>query len=111
MDSDFVQIIPEIRDLFDAVAEGYDGAIGSRFTYESIMVNYPFFKTLCNRGFHFLAKHLLGIKFHDVTNNLKLYRSGILKQTTINQNHFAANAETVLKPILAGFRITELPVS
>jgi hypothetical protein len=30
-----------------------------------------------------------------------------LKQTTINQDHFAANAETGLKPILAGFRILE----
>jgi dolichol-phosphate mannosyltransferase len=34
MDSDFVQIVPEMHDLFDAVAEGYDGAIGSRFTQE-----------------------------------------------------------------------------
>jgi dolichol-phosphate mannosyltransferase len=42
MDSDFVQIVPEMRDLFDAVADGYDGAIGSRFTQESIMINYPF---------------------------------------------------------------------
>jgi len=44
-------IVPEMRDLFDAVAEGYDGAIGSRFTQESIMVNYPFAKIVSNRSF------------------------------------------------------------
>jgi SAM-dependent methyltransferase len=39
MDCDFVLIVPELRDLFDAVAEGRDGAIGSRFSYDSVLVN------------------------------------------------------------------------
>ena len=30
MDCDFVEILPEFRDLFDVVAAGHDGAIGSR---------------------------------------------------------------------------------
>src|SRR6185436_15882815 len=33
MDCDFQQIIPELRDLFDAVAAGHAGAIGSRFSH------------------------------------------------------------------------------
>ena len=32
MDCDFVLLVPELRDLFDCVAEGHDGAIGSRFS-------------------------------------------------------------------------------
>ncbi len=111
MDSDFVQIIPELRDLFDAVALGYDGAIGSRFTHESIMVNYPFLKTFCNRTFHLLVKILLRCRVHDISNNLKLYRADILKEMEIRQNHFAANAETGLKPVMAGYRIKEVPIS
>ena len=51
MDCDFVLLVPELRDLFDAVADGADGAIGSRFSYESVLINYPFFKILCNRAF------------------------------------------------------------
>ena len=31
MDSDFVHLLPEMRDLFDAAAQGYDVVIGSRF--------------------------------------------------------------------------------
>jgi dolichol-phosphate mannosyltransferase len=111
MDSDFVQIIPEIRDLFEAVAEGYDGAIGSRFTHESIMVNYPFLKIIANRLFHLLARLALPLPFHDVSNNLKLYRADILKNLKLRQDHFAANAETGLKPIMLGYRIKEVPVS
>ena len=111
MDSDFVHIVPEFRDLFDAIVEGYDGAIGSRFTHESLMVNYPFLKILCNRGFHLLANFLVPRHFRDISNNLKLYRADILKQIEIEQPHFAANVETGLKPILAGYSIKEVPIS
>ena len=111
MDCDFVQIIPEFRDLFDALASGYDGALGSRFTHESVMVNYPFLKTFCNRVFHLLVNVLLRCSVRDVSNNLKLYRADILKNLPIKEHHFAANAETGLKPIMAGYRIREVPVS
>jgi dolichol-phosphate mannosyltransferase len=111
MDCDFVQILPEIGDLFDAIAAGRDGAIGSRFSHESVMINYPFFKTLCNRAFHLLAKLLVTRRVHDVSNNLKLYRAEIFKTITIEEPHFAANAELGLKAMLAGYDIEEVPAS
>ncbi len=111
MDCDFVQILPEFRDLFDAIAAGRDGAIGSRFSHESLLINYPFFKIICNRGFHLLANWMLPRRVHDISNNLKIYRAEILKELQIEQDHFAANAETGLKPILAGYDIQEVPVS
>jgi glycosyltransferase involved in cell wall biosynthesis len=110
MDCDFVQIAPELRDLFEVVAAGHDGAIGSRFSHESVLINYPFFKILCNRGFHVLVRLFL-YRVRDISNNLKLYRAEILKKIQIDEPHFAANAETGLKPILAGYDIQEVPVS
>src|SRR5262249_32065171 len=110
MDCDFVRIVPELRDLFKAVAEGYDGAVGSRFSYESVLINYPFFKIVCNRGFHVLVRLFLH-KVRDISNNLKIYRTEILKELQIEEPHFAANAETGLKPILAGYKIKEVPIS
>ena len=111
MDCDFVEILPEFRDLFSAVAAGYDGAIGSRFSHESLLVNYPFFKILCNRGFHLLANALLPFRVRDISNNMKLYRAEILKGIEIEEDHFAANVETGLKPLLGGYRIKEVPIS
>jgi len=111
MDCDFVQIIPEIEDLFDAVAAGYDGAVGSRFTHESIMMNYPFPKTLCNRIFHLLANLTLPYHIRDISNNLKLFRAHVLKRMEITQPHFAANAEIGLKAIASGYKVKEVPVS
>jgi hypothetical protein len=85
--------------------------VGSRFTHESIMVNYPFPKTLCNRVFHLLANLTLPYRIRDISNNLKLFRSHILKEMEIAQPHFAANAEIGLKAIASGYRVKEVPVS
>jgi len=111
MDCDFVQIVPEFRDMFDAVAAGFDGAIGSRFSHESMLINYPFFKILCNRAFHVFVKLLLLHRVRDLSNNLKLYRAEIMKEIQIEERHFAANAEKGLKPLLAGYNIKEVPIS
>jgi SAM-dependent methyltransferase len=111
MDCDFLYILPELRDLFDSIARGRDGAMGSRFSYQSILVNYPFPKILCNRGFHLLVNLVCRLHVRDLSNNLKLFRAEILKNLDIQQPHFAANAETGLKPLLAGYDIEEVPVS
>jgi dolichol-phosphate mannosyltransferase len=111
IDSDFALLVPELRDLFDAVASGRDGAIGSRFSYDSVLINYPFPKILCNRAFHWLVNLTLLPHVRDLSNNLKLYRAEILKSLDIEEPHFAANMETGLKPILAGYDVQEVPVS
>jgi glycosyltransferase involved in cell wall biosynthesis len=111
MDCDFVEILPQLRSLFRAVAEGHDGAIGNRFSHESILVNYPFAKLLINRLCHLLIKLFLINSARHLSNNLKLYRSEILKGLEISSRHFSANLETGLKPLLAGYDIVELPIS
>ncbi len=111
IDCDFINIAAEFKGLFDAVAEGCDGAIGSRFSSESALVRYPFFKILCNRGYHLLLNLLLGKRVRDISNNLKLYRAEILKNLNIEEDHFAANVETGLKPLLQNYRIREVPTS
>jgi glycosyltransferase involved in cell wall biosynthesis len=111
MDCDFVLVVPELRDLFDEVAAGHDGAIGSRFSHEAVLVNYPFFKILCNRAFHLLLRLTLVRGARDLSNNLKLYRAEVLKTIEIASDHFAANVETGLRPLLAGYDVVEVPIS
>ena len=57
LDCDFQNLLPEIRDLFDGLAEGYDVACGSRFSRHSVLLNYPLIKIIANRGFHIIALH------------------------------------------------------
>ena len=111
MDSDFQHIIPEIRDLFDVIADGADVAVGSRFSRESVLVNYAFTKILANRAFHVIANILLGRHFRDVSNNLKILRCNVATRLVIESDDFAANVETGLKPILLGYKVVEVPIS
>lgn len=111
MDCDFEMLVPDLEDMFDAVAAGHEGAMGSRFSRQSVLLNYPAAKLLGNRAFHLLIRILLRRPVRDVSNNLKLYRADILRDLEITQDGFAANAETGLKPLLAGRDIVEVPMS
>jgi SAM-dependent methyltransferase len=111
IDCDFELIVPELRDLFDVVAAGHAGAIGSRFSHESVLINYPFAKIIANRAFHVLVRLALHRPVRDISNNLKLYRAEIFKEVDIRRPDFGANAETGLQPIAAGHDIQEVPIS
>ena len=111
IDCDFQHLLPEMRDLFDAAAEGYDVVVGSRFSRHSVLLNYPFAKIFVNRGFHALAQILFRRHFRDLTNNLKLMRREIVEKLQLTQPGFAVNAETGLQPLLLGYSVKEVPIS
>ena len=111
MDCDFEHLLPELRDLFDAAAEGYDVVAGSRFSRHSVLLNYPFLKIVANRGFHTLANLVLLRRCRDLTNNLKLIRRPVLESLALTEPGFAVNAETGLEPLVMGYRIKEVPIS
>jgi dolichol-phosphate mannosyltransferase len=111
MDCDFLHLLPEIRDLFDAAADGYDVVVGSRFSRHSVLLNYPFQKVIANRGFHTVAQLVLRRRFRDLTNNLKLLRREVVERLILTEPGFAINAETGLQPLVLGYRIAEVPIS
>ena len=111
MDCDFQHLMPEIRDLFDAAAQGYDVVVGSRFSRHSVLLNYPFMKIVANRGFHLLANIALLRRFRDLTNNLKLIRRDVLEKMQLTQPGFSINAETGLQPLYLGYKVKEVPIS
>jgi hypothetical protein len=111
MDCDFQHLLPEVRDLFDAAAEGFDVVVGSRFSRHSVLLNYPFQKIVANRGFHLLAQIVLMRRFSDLTNNLKLIRREVFDNLVLTQPGFSINAETGLLPLYLGFKVKEVPIS
>jgi glycosyltransferase involved in cell wall biosynthesis len=111
IDCDFQHLLPELRDLFDAAAKGYDVVVGSRFSRHSVLLNYPLQKIIANRGFHLLAQLLLRRRFRDLTNNLKLMRREVVEKLQLREPGFAVNAETGLQPLLMGYNIKEVAIS
>jgi len=112
MDGDFTLLLPELRDLFDTMAkDDIDIVYGSRFSPESILLDYPLPKILSNRLFHLLARMLLRKPIRDVTNNLKLMKLDVARKLHLTEPHFAVNAEIGLQPILMGYNFKEVPIS
>jgi SAM-dependent methyltransferase len=111
LDCDFQHLLPEVRDLFDSVAEDYDVAVGSRFSRHSVLLNYPLVKIVANRAFHLIARIMLIAGFRDLTNNLKLMRREVAQNLLLREPGFAINAETGLQPLLIGYRVKEVPIS
>lgn len=111
MDCDFQHLLPEVRDIFDAAAQGYDVVVGSRFSRLSVLLNYPFLKILANRGLHLLARLVLLRGFRDLTNNLKFIKRDVLDRLRLTQPGFAINAETGFQPLIMGCSIKEVPIS
>jgi dolichol-phosphate mannosyltransferase len=111
MDSDFVENVDQVRALIDEMAkENSDGVIGSRFIKGGKVVRYPFLKRMMNRLFHAVVKILFRVKQNDLTNNFKLYKAHIFRSMPWQSNGFAMNAETGLLPVLAGYKLVEVPV-
>jgi dolichol-phosphate mannosyltransferase len=111
MDCDFLHILPELREMFDAAADGADVVLGSRFSRESVLINYPIQKILFNRTFHLLASLLFRRRLRDLTNNLKLLRREVVDNLELESQWFSANAETGLKPLLMGYSLKPVPIS
>jgi hypothetical protein len=112
MDCDFQHLLPEMENMFDAAAEGADVVFGSRFSRQSVLINYPFGKILANRSFHLLANLAIRLGgLRDVTNNLRLMRGDLAHRLVVNEPWFAANAEIGLQLALMGERIREVPIS
>jgi len=111
MDSDFIESIPEVKLLLEEAQNGKEAIIGSRFLKDSKLIGYPKSKWIANRFYHFMVRLVLGILQHDITNNLKLYKSDIFKKIPLRSNGFAINAEIGILPVLFGFDLTEVPVS
>ena len=111
MDCDFQHLLPELEDMFDAIVDGSDAAVGSRFSRHSLLINYPFGKILANRGFHVLFSLIFRTARRDLTNNLKLMRSELAHAMVLKEPWFAVNAETGLQLALMDCQLKEVPVS
>ena len=102
----------DITEYIKYLDEGYDCVFGSRFISGSKLNDYPLLKLIFNRLANNFIRILFLIKYNDITNAFKAYKSKVLETCKpITSHHFNINAELSLKSINRGFKYKVIPIS
>ncbi|SRR6266516_549814 len=102
--SDLVRYYREMLD------KDLDCVFGSRFTFQSRVVDYPVFKLVINRLANTFIQMLFGLRYNDVTNAFKLYRRNVIEgMKPFLSHHFNLTVELPLKAIVRGYSYSVVP--
>lgn len=114
MDCDFSHDPAMIPTLLDAVGDGVDCAIGSRYVPGGSTPGWPLHRRMLSKyGNRYTAGVLrLGIK--DATGGFRAYRASTLETIDIDStraNGYAFQSEVALRMVQAGLRLEEIPIT
>ncbi len=89
-----------------------DCVFGTRFSRESKVIDYPYFKLVLNRLANTFIRLLFGLRYNDVTNAFKLYKRHVIQGLRpFLSHHFNLTVELPLKAIVRGYSFSIVPNS
>ena len=114
MDLDLATDLPHFLETYDAIAhQGYDLVYGSRLHPKAEVVNRPLKREIASRGFNFILKMYLGVRFSDGMCGFKFLRRSIyptlFEKGAQNDGWFFSTELLVISEWM-NYKIYELPV-
>jgi len=112
MDADFSHD-PEHLPALLAAAAGSDLVLGSRYVDGGTIADWPRLRRLLSRFGSVYARAVLGVGVHDLTSGFRCVRRGVLETvepSTLRAQGYVFNIELTYRALLAGFRVTEVPI-
>nr|WP_262903271.1 polyprenol monophosphomannose synthase [Hymenobacter psoromatis] len=114
MDADFSHNPQDLLRLYDTCAvQGYDLAIGSRYSDGVNVVNWPMSRVLMSYFASKYVRFVTGMPIHDATAGFKCYSARVLRAIDLSRIHFVGYAFQIEMKWLAyclGFRLKEVPI-
>jgi len=114
MDADFSHDPRDLNRLYLACAEnGYDLAVGSRYSSGVNVVNWPMRRVLLSYFASKYVRFITGIPIHDTTAGFVCYRKEVLKKIPLDRIKFVGYAFQIEMKFLTWkyrFKITEVPI-
>jgi dolichol-phosphate mannosyltransferase len=96
--------------FYRSFQEGYDCVFGTRFSRQSKLVDYPWFKLTLNRIGNHMIRILFLTRYNDMTNAFKLYgRHVIAGLQPLLAYGFNITVELPIKSIIRGYSFKILP--
>jgi dolichol-phosphate mannosyltransferase len=113
MDADFSHDPKDLPRLLQALDEGADLAVGSRYTPGGSTENWGLARRLISRGGGLYAQTVLGIGIRDLTSGFKAWRAETLRGINlgdVSARGYGFQIEMTYRALQAGFRVQEVPI-
>ena len=94
-------------------ASDSDLVLGSRYTAGGEIVNWPPLRTFPSRFGSLYARTILGVQVRDLTSGFRCVHRRVLEAvepSTLRSQGYVFNIELTYRALLAGFRVTEIPI-
>ncbi len=113
MDSDFSHDPADLRRLLQAIADGADLALGSRYVPGGGVQDWGLLRRVVSEGGSTYARLVLGLSVHDLTGGFKCFRREVLEAIhfdSVRSQGYAFQVELTYRAVRAGFHIVEVPI-
>ncbi|MDA2989984.1 MAG: polyprenol monophosphomannose synthase [Actinomycetota bacterium] len=114
MDADGSHAPEQLYRLLDAIDNGADLAIGSRYVDGGTVRNWPWRRLVLSKSANTYARVLLGVGIHDITAGYRAYRREVLEKldlATVESKGYCFQIDLTWRAINHGFAVTEVPIT
>ncbi len=113
MDSDFSHDPADLARLLQAVYEGADLALGSRYVPGGGVTEWGLLRRFISQGGSTYARLVLGLHVNDLTGGFKCFRREVLEAIHfdgVRSQGYAFQVELTYRAVQAGFKVVEVPI-
>ncbi|MEU7746548.1 polyprenol monophosphomannose synthase [Nonomuraea sp. NPDC049158] len=114
MDADGSHQPEELHKLLEAVSDGADLSIGSRWVPGGKVVNWPVSRELLSRGANIYTRLMLGMSVRDATAGFRVYRAATLEKiglADVESQGYCFQVDLTLRTTRHGLRVVEVPIT
>lgn len=113
MDADFSHDPRYLPQLLDAVEDGADLALGSRYVTGGGTVNWGIGRQVLSQGGSLYARTILGVDIRDLTGGFKCFNRRVLESIGLDQvksTGYSFQIELTYRTLKKGFTVREIPI-
>ena len=114
MDADGSHAPEELPKLLDALRDGADAVLGTRYVPGGSVHNWPLHRLLLSRGGNIYIRMALGMPFKDATGGYRAYKMAVLDKIdvgTVASQGYSFQVELAWRAYRNGFRVVEVPIT
>jgi dolichol-phosphate mannosyltransferase len=114
MDADGSHAPEQLYRLLDAIDDGADLAIGSRYVEGGSVRNWPWRRLVLSKTANTYSRLLLGVDIHDITAGYRAYRREVLEKidlVAVDSKGYCFQIDLTWRAINHGFTVVEVPIT